>query len=180
MGAGVRVVTDNDVIYALGADLSPTELAKEVGCDRCTAANAAKNLGVRLRNGQRRRSGISEIRHVASGMKPVDAVEFLLGIIQDQNPPEAGLWPGIDLSPGERAVFAVIWAKGGKIATRRAIEVALFPDPDSTPVSAAKILDITIFRLRKKIAGTGAHIRTMRGEGFYLERDPGTVFPWET
>ena len=67
--------------------------------------------------------------------------------------------------------FEVLWELGhppGRVVSKRALSDKLSGLEDSLGDNA---LEAFVSRLRRKLAGTGATIRTLRGLGYLLERD---------
>lgn len=71
----------------------------------------------------------------------------------------------LDLTGKEYDLLAALAAKPEQILTRNAILGLLYPfdmEPDSNS------LDVLLLRLRRKLAGSGVEIETVRGKGFIL------------
>ncbi|MEJ8845372.1 response regulator transcription factor [Variovorax rhizosphaerae] len=73
--------------------------------------------------------------------------------------------------------FEVLWelmSPPGRAVSKRALSDKLSGFEEALGDNA---LEAFISRLRKKLAGTGAGIRTLRGIGYLLEAEPGTTSP---
>lgn len=80
-----------------------------------------------------------------------------------------GLQP-FDLPAREQAVLVELLTPPGRVVSKRVLSSALSDLDDSLGDNA---LEAFISRLRKKLAGTGAAIRTLRGLGYVVEADAG-------
>ena len=75
----------------------------------------------------------------------------------------------IALSGAEEAVMTMLLERFGLLVRRRDLCLRIWPDREPT----LRALDVTMHRLRKRIAPLGLHIVTVRGRGFVLdEADP--------
>lgn len=78
---------------------------------------------------------------------------------------EAGNAP-LTLTAREHAMLRTLIQSGGEPLTKRELLDRVFPD-DSTV--QAEAIEVLIHRLRKRLAGTGVQIATLRGLGYLLE-----------
>lgn len=74
----------------------------------------------------------------------------------------------LDLPAREFEVLWELMTPPGRVVSKRALSDKL---SDFSEVLGDNALEAFISRLRKKIAGSGARIRTLRGLGYALERD---------
>lgn len=72
----------------------------------------------------------------------------------------------LSLTPRERGVLEVLMRNAGRVVSKERIAEHLFDFGDDTGLSA---VELYVSRLRKRLAGTGARIRTLRGLGYLLE-----------
>ena len=75
------------------------------------------------------------------------------------------------LTPRERSMLQALIAKPGHVVTKERLFRIVFSDEELVHVEA---IEVVAHRLRKKLAGTGAELMTLRGLG-YLLRDASTV-----
>lgn len=74
----------------------------------------------------------------------------------------------MDLPPRELGLMEGLLLHAGRIAPREQLIDRLFGFGEAGP----NALDLYISRLRKRLQGSGVHIRTLRGLGYRLEDDP--------
>ena len=73
------------------------------------------------------------------------------------------------LRPKEHAVLEVLIARAGKAVAKSALHERIFELGETASVEA---VEVYIHRLRKRLAGSGVGIVTLRGLGYVLEREP--------
>ncbi|GIX24365.1 MULTISPECIES: response regulator [Caldimonas] len=74
----------------------------------------------------------------------------------------------LPLSPREHAVLRALIQKSGEPLSKQHILDRVFADEADVNLEA---IEVYVHRLRKKLAGTGVHIVTLRGLGYCLEAD---------
>lgn len=75
-----------------------------------------------------------------------------------------------DLPAREQAVLVELMTPPGRVVNKRTLSNRL---SDFDEALGDNALEAFISRLRKKLAGTGASIRTLRGLGYLIEVEPG-------
>lgn len=117
-----------------------------------------RELEARLHVLQRRkdsdRSG--EIRIGALGFDPLAGVVTLDGA-------------RLDLTRREFALLGILMRQKGQIHSKDQLLEGLYSFDDA--VVGANAIELYVARLRKKIAGSGVSIRTLRGRGYALDAD---------
>jgi two-component system response regulator TctD len=73
----------------------------------------------------------------------------------------------LTLTPRERAVLAVLVTRAGRAIDKEALSAQVFSLDDS---ASADAIEIYIHRVRKKLAGSGVAVVTLRGLGYLLEK----------
>ncbi len=76
----------------------------------------------------------------------------------------------LDLTAREFGLMEVLASRLNHVTSREHVIEALCTWND---VLSDNGLDITVYRLRRKLAGTGVNLRTVRGLGYLLEADDG-------
>ncbi len=77
----------------------------------------------------------------------------------------------LELTPREQAMLQALIAKPGHAVTKERLYRVVFADEAQTHLEA---VEVVAHRLRKKLAGTGAELMTLRGLGYLLrEEKPG-------
>lgn len=76
----------------------------------------------------------------------------------------------VDLRRREHAVLETLMLRAGKVVSRDRIAAEVFGLDDEVAPNA---LEVQVARLRRKIAGTGQQIRTVRGLGYILDASCG-------
>jgi hypothetical protein len=136
--------------------------------------------GVLARRGlggkQVREPKLTDHRRIVQDMKPLDAVEYLLGVIEEYVPEKYTPEPEVPFEgggPSVRRSFRFMLKHEGKDVTKKALYDALYWDILTTrEMPQPKIVDVWICKLRAKLKGTEYSIKTIHGEGFRLERVP--------
>ena len=72
----------------------------------------------------------------------------------------------LDLPPRELAMLRALLARPGQAVARERLLELVFPDKAEVQADA---IEVVAYRLRKKIAGTGAQLVTLRGLGYLLK-----------
>ena len=71
----------------------------------------------------------------------------------------------LELAPREAALLRALLARPGRAVAKEQLVDAVFP---GEPVQADAI-EVVAYRLRKKLAATGAQLVTLRGLGYLLK-----------
>jgi DNA-binding response OmpR family regulator len=74
----------------------------------------------------------------------------------------------LELARRESALLAALMAQPGRVVTRERLSVLAFADATT---SQADGLEVLVHRLRKKLAGTGVQITTLRGLGYLIQEE---------
>lgn len=122
-------------------------------------------------------------REVVQGMKPRDAVEYLLEVIEwISGGAEIGtvraVINGTRLQPMQDALLRLLAKHEGKVVMRKALE-RLFLVRRTNPDIYYNDTAVSVYRLRKVLAGTGVKIISIYGQGYTLIAPPSYVWPWE-
>jgi two-component system response regulator TctD len=75
----------------------------------------------------------------------------------------------MSLPPRELALLRALLARPGHAVARERLLELVFPDQAEVHAEA---IEVVAYRLRKKIAGTGAQLVTLRGLGYLLKASP--------
>jgi two-component system OmpR family response regulator len=73
----------------------------------------------------------------------------------------------IDLAAREFAVIELLLLREGRVVTKQQISEHLYGWEDA---SSSNAVDVFVYRLRRKLEGTGTDIRTVRGMGYLIEK----------
>jgi len=72
----------------------------------------------------------------------------------------------LDLAPRELRLLQALVARSGRAVTKEYLQNVVFQDePEVQP----EAVEVVVYRLRKKLAGTGATLMTLRGLGYLLK-----------
>ena len=74
----------------------------------------------------------------------------------------------LELTPREQAMLQALIAKPGHAVTKERLYRVVFADEAQTHLEA---VEVVAHRLRKKLAGTGAELMTLRGLGYLLREE---------
>ena len=76
----------------------------------------------------------------------------------------------LELAPREAALLRALLAKPGHAVAKERLFELVFPDEPEVQIEA---IEVVAYRLRKKLADTGAQLVTLRGLGYLLKAQPG-------
>ncbi|NEX64604.1 response regulator transcription factor [Noviherbaspirillum galbum] len=76
----------------------------------------------------------------------------------------------IELSSREWSVLQYLMQQAGRVVSRQQIIDAILPWGEELTLNA---VEVYVSRVRSKIAGSGVSLRTIRGFGYLLEKEPG-------
>lgn len=160
--------------------LHPAAAARVANVSRWAVGQAELRHGLRLPRVEILRV---DHREAAQDMKALDAVEYLLDVIEAIiTPLEVDLawaWPGAHLCPQEKRLLRVL-ALSRLPVNRATLFGALNGDRAAPPMEGdGKIVDVILCKLRKKIAGAGVRIVNDHGVGWSVAPPAGFVWPWE-
>ncbi|MGQ0711276.1 MAG: response regulator [Rhodoferax sp.] len=71
----------------------------------------------------------------------------------------------LDLSPRESALLKALMVQPGQGVSKERLLALVFPSGEAVQADA---VEVVVYRLRRKIAGSGAEIMTLRGVGYLL------------
>ncbi len=74
----------------------------------------------------------------------------------------------IDLTPRELALLVPLMSKVGHAVSKEQLFKLVFPNATEVQYEA---IEVVVYRLRKKLAGTGVNLITLRGLGYLLKED---------
>jgi two-component system, OmpR family, response regulator TctD len=77
----------------------------------------------------------------------------------------------IDLTPRELALLVPLMSKVGHAISKEQLFKLVFPNATEVQYEA---IEVVVYRLRKKLAGTGVNLMTLRGLGYLLKEDAQT------
>ncbi|MBS0293702.1 MAG: response regulator [Proteobacteria bacterium] len=72
----------------------------------------------------------------------------------------------MDLTPREQALLRALLTQPGRAVTKERLYELVFPGQSEVQYEA---IEVVVYRLRKKLAGTGAALMTLRGLGYLLK-----------
>jgi two-component system response regulator TctD len=75
----------------------------------------------------------------------------------------------LELTPRELALLTALMVKPGHAVTKERLFELVFPGESDVQYEA---IEVVVYRLRKKLAGTGATLMTLRGLGYLLREEP--------
>ena len=75
----------------------------------------------------------------------------------------------MDFTPRERALLQALLARPGQALAKERLYELVFPGEVDVKYEA---IEVVVYRLRKKLAGTGADLVTLRGLGYLLKPTP--------
>jgi two-component system, OmpR family, response regulator TctD len=76
----------------------------------------------------------------------------------------------IDLTPRELALLVPLMSKVGHAVSKEQLFKLVFPHATEVQYEA---IEVVVYRLRKKLIGTGVNLITLRGLGYLLKEDVG-------
>lgn len=132
-----------------------------------------------------RRPSPVEIDHRAAvqDMRPLDAVDYLLDVIEAIAPPAShtAQWDfdGVHLTRSQKKILRAIAAGRGAIVTRDQVYAALVADRRECDWPTYKSVEVQLCFMRRRLAGSPVRIETVFGQGYRIAAPVGTVWPWE-
>jgi two-component system response regulator TctD len=75
----------------------------------------------------------------------------------------------LDLPPRESALLRALLQRPGQALAKERLCELVFPDEQAV---ATEAIEVVAYRLRKKLAGTGVRLVTLRGLGYLLQAQP--------
>jgi two-component system response regulator TctD len=75
----------------------------------------------------------------------------------------------LELTPRELALLKALMMKPGHAVSKERLFELVFPGETDVQYEA---VEVVVYRLRKKLAGTGAALMTLRGLGYLLRAEP--------
>ncbi|WP_159918189.1 response regulator transcription factor [Pantoea sp. 18069] len=118
-------------------------------------------LEARLRALLRRSTGLAS---------PPAQEESVLGALryEKQNGALYAWGQPLDLTPRERALVQALIARPGHAVAKERLFALVFPGETEVQYEA---VEVVVYRLRKKLAGTGVTLMTLRGLGYLLKAE---------
>lgn len=92
------------------------------------------------------------------GQLQLDDISLGGGVFFNQQP--------IELSPRELSLLHALCARAGHVVTKEQLLEAIFPNEINIQDDA---IEVVVYRLRKKINGTGVNIMNLRGLGYLIK-----------
>ena len=78
----------------------------------------------------------------------------------------------LDLSTRELALLRALLARPGHAVAKERLSDLVFPGGGADAGVQADAIEVVVYRLRRKLAGTGATILTLRGLGYLIQAEP--------
>ena len=126
---------------------------------------------------------IERVRDEAAAMSDDDAADYLMGIVSTllgRSADRLTRYAPWSLTRAEASLFDALLGQEGLCVSHAQLAAVLFWDTERDIVDENGQVKVMLSRIRKKIAGTGFAVRNVFGEGYYLERSPGAVLPWNS
>lgn len=165
------------------AGLSPFQLATQLAVHHTTVLRAEKQEGVMLERSLRRggKQRLPSHREIVQDMKLLDAVEYLLGVIEDAIPPEhvvsAWKFAGVHFTLAEKRIIQALANAGGRVVSKEAmLDAATMENGDPPDIL---IINVYICKIRRKAKNLPFQIITHWGLGYSIEASADYVWPWE-
>jgi len=140
------------------------EIGDEMGRTADQVRHALRRLGMRAVYDNEK-----TLRERVGGMKPLDAVEFLLGCVENLSPGLCGQghatddWH-LDLTPTQRRILICLHDAAGAVLSKDALLSSVYFDrPGDLP--GVKILDVLVCKMRPCIPESRGRIETVWGQG---------------
>jgi len=114
-------------------------------------------LEARLRALRRRQGEPVEVAQEVGALRldPVDGAVYLRGEV-------------LELTPRESALLRALMARPGHAVGKERLFALVFPGEAEVQYEA---IEVVVYRLRKKLAGSGASLMTLRGLGYLLREE---------
>lgn len=168
----------SDVVPELAAEgLTLREISRETGLDYDAVRHRLRRAGTRAPA-----EGALTVRQKVQGMRPLDAVEYLLDCLEqieicemDTRLPDP---TGLGLTLRQRRLFAALCLVPCRSVSKSALYRAVYFDlhPGDEP-PGEKIIDVFICQVRAKLRPEIGNIFTDRGFGWGFNPGPDFAFP---
>ena len=151
-----------------------TEIAAQTGHSKATICSVSEMVS--------KHSMIRTHRDVVQTMAPIEAVEYLLSVIEmaEANPKRDDIvnWVHLGMSGTEASYAALFHMREGKCVLRSArYDLSCIGKPEARWPDD-KIVDVYVSKVRRKLP-EGFSIVTVWGQGYSMRRAAGAKLPWE-
>lgn len=173
--AKARAEITEQIISLAQDGFTPTDIEEITGIRRSTLTRCLQLNGIDYDTAHKTPiEDCMNYRVEVADMRPLDAVEYLLDLMEFMFPPDNS-FPQIDaldlgLTRQQAALLNFLWVRKGTVCTKDSLHAFLCNRKTSEaewPVP--KIVDVLICRLRKALKVTSWTIHTHWGEGYRLE-----------
>ncbi|RZI67589.1 response regulator transcription factor [Variovorax guangxiensis] len=109
-------------------------------------------------------------RHQGAGAEPADGPQPVGGLRYEMQ--SGAIYHRaevLELTPRELALLKALMMNPGHAVTKERLFELVFPGEIDVQYEA---VEVVVYRLRKKLAGTGAALMTLRGLGYLLREEP--------
>ena len=109
-------------------------------------------------------------RHQGAGAEPADGPQPVGGLRYEMQ--SGAIYHRaevLELTPRELALLRALMMNPGHAVTKERLFELVFPGEIDVQYEA---VEVVVYRLRKKLAGTGAALMTLRGLGYLLREEP--------
>lgn len=130
-----------------------------------------------------RASRMRSARRAQEGMTDADARQFLLDIIESEEPDDFSRNPlesaGIRLTLFQERILRCLIAHPDEFVGKSALQHEMSWDQPVADWSETNTTRVHIYRIRQACAGQPFTIESRRDLGYRIVREPGAVMPWE-
>lgn len=172
-------IAAQDLRDAVAEGMHPTALAGRLGTTRATVYRAERKFGVVLNRGKPGKPQF-DARKAVQDMRPMDAVEYLLDLIDAigiGEPAATWEWPGVHLTVQEKLILRKLGSRPLRAMSRDHLMAAL--EAVGSQAECGNFISVRVSQLRKYLAHEPIRFVSVHGVGYRIEAPSGYVFPWE-
>lgn len=174
MTARAIPTTSADLGEMTSDGMTISEIAKELGVSYYAARARLRTAGLKAY-----RENTRDIRNVANGMKPLDAVAYLLDVLEQTIPEFMERHPvdslGVKFSPLERSLLIGLAKVMPNAASRSGLFSSMYAHCVSPSDVSDGMLNVMVSRVRKKLQDMPLRIVSVHGYGYRIEDPQGLL-----
>lgn len=175
-------VTKEQLLRAKKEGLTIMQAASEFEVSHSNIINAERAHDIILRRaGHEDWRYRSNYREIVQDMKPLDAVNYLLEVIDGLKQPVEFIWhfKDVRLTRAERQLVYTLATSKHAAVSRKALIDALMFGREGDDAPNEKILDVFVCRIRHKLRNTDIKIITHWEQGYSIQVPKNYIWPWQ-
>ena len=158
-------------MYAEG--MSSAEIGNLYGVTSSAVRTRALRAGIVNPRGPGGPYTAKTVEDIALDMKPMDAVEYLLGVVQELEQVvvrDDVLALDIHLTPAERKILSALMNSNGALSKDALLSAACYDRHPNEDFPDVRLVAVYICKIRQKLPPEVGHIETVWGDGYRFVR----------